>query len=48
MAGVQASVYGRSDCALDPELFMEVVDYKVKEHHQRIKLAESDIHPAFC
>ncbi|KAL9671777.1 hypothetical protein QQ045_009350 [Rhodiola kirilowii] len=48
MAGVQASVYGRSDCALDPELFMEVVDYKVKEHHQRIKLAEGDIHPAFC
>ncbi|KAM7266050.1 hypothetical protein ACFE04_003733 [Oxalis oulophora] len=39
MASVQAAVYGRPDCVLDPELFREVVDYKVVEHHQRIKLA---------
>ncbi|XP_065851619.1 uncharacterized protein [Euphorbia lathyris] len=39
MASVQAAVYGRPDCALDSQLFMEVVDYKVGEHHQRMKLA---------
>lgn len=39
MAGVQAAVYGRPDCVLDSEIFKEVVDYKVAEHHQRIKLA---------
>ncbi|XP_042407027.1 ATPase family AAA domain-containing protein 3-like [Zingiber officinale] len=39
MASVQAAVYGRPDCVLDPELFSEVVNYKVTEHHQRIKLA---------
>ncbi|XP_077244345.1 AAA-type ATPase family protein [Tasmannia lanceolata] len=39
MASVQAAVYGRSDCILNSELFMEIVDYKVAEHHQRIKLA---------
>ncbi|KNA20205.1 hypothetical protein SOVF_054530 [Spinacia oleracea] len=39
MASVQAAVYGRPDCALDSELFKEIVDYKVSEHHQRIKLA---------
>ncbi|GMN29533.1 hypothetical protein TIFTF001_002464 [Ficus carica] len=39
MAGVQAAVYGRPDCVLDSELFKEIVDYKVAEHHQRIKLA---------
>uniref|UniRef100_A0A0D9VK08 AAA+ ATPase domain-containing protein n=1 Tax=Leersia perrieri TaxID=77586 RepID=A0A0D9VK08_9ORYZ len=39
MASVQAAVYGRPDCVLDPQLLMEVVDYKVTEHHQRIKLA---------
>ncbi|KAJ1280641.1 hypothetical protein BS78_04G248200 [Paspalum vaginatum] len=39
VASVQAAVYGRPDCTLDPQLFSEVVDYKVTEHHQRIKLA---------
>ncbi|KAH7566397.1 hypothetical protein ACOSQ2_023163 [Xanthoceras sorbifolium] len=39
MASVQAAVYGRPDCVLDSQLFREVVDYKVAEHHQRIKLA---------
>ncbi|CAI9282545.1 unnamed protein product [Lactuca saligna] len=41
MASVQAAVYGRPDCDLDSELFMEVVDYKVGEHQQRIELANS-------
>ncbi|CAL5369223.1 unnamed protein product [Camellia sinensis] len=39
MASVQAAVYGRPDCILDSELFKEIVDYKVAEHQQRIKLA---------
>ncbi|KAK3224131.1 hypothetical protein Dsin_011156 [Dipteronia sinensis] len=39
MASVQAAVYGSPDCVLDSHLFREVVDYKVAEHHQRIKLA---------
>lgn len=39
MASVQAAVYGRPDCILDPQLFNEVVEYKVAEHHQRIKLS---------
>ncbi|KAI7990632.1 Pleiotropic drug resistance protein 1 [Camellia lanceoleosa] len=39
MANVQAAVYGRPDCVLDSELFKEIVDYKVAEHQQRIKLA---------
>jgi len=39
MASVQAAVYGRPDCTLDSQLFKEIVDYKVSEHHQRIKLA---------
>ncbi|KAL3651215.1 hypothetical protein CASFOL_004217 [Castilleja foliolosa] len=39
MASVQAAVYGSEDCALDPSLFREVVDYKVAEHEQRKKLA---------
>lgn len=39
VASVQAAVYGRPDCILDPQLFSEVVDYKVTEHHQRMKLA---------
>lgn len=38
MASVQAAVYGRPDCVLDSNLFMEIVDYKVQEHHQRMKL----------
>ncbi|XVF62044.1 hypothetical protein PTKIN_Ptkin08bG0185500 [Pterospermum kingtungense] len=39
VAGVQAAVYGSPDCVLDSRLFKEIVDYKVAEHHQRIKLA---------
>ncbi|KDP25119.1 hypothetical protein JCGZ_22654 [Jatropha curcas] len=39
MASVQAAVYGSQDCVLDPNLFREVVDYKVAEHQQRSKLA---------
>ncbi|PSS04546.1 ATPase family AAA domain-containing protein [Actinidia chinensis var. chinensis] len=39
MASVQAAVYGSENCLLDPNLFREVVDYKVAEHQQRIKLA---------
>jgi ATPase family AAA domain-containing protein 3A/B len=39
VASVQASVYGHPDCILDPQLFLEMVDYKVAEHHQHIKLA---------
>lgn len=42
MASVQAAVYGSKDCVLDSNLFREVVDYKVAEHQQRRKLAESD------
>ncbi|KAL6498110.1 hypothetical protein OROGR_028507 [Orobanche gracilis] len=38
MASVQAAVYGRPNCVLDSELFKEIVDYKVAEHHQRIIL----------
>ncbi|XP_058103968.1 uncharacterized protein LOC131247975 [Magnolia sinica] len=39
MASIQAAVYGSKDCELDPNLFREVVDYKVAEHQQRRKLA---------
>ncbi|KAL9264890.1 ATPase family AAA domain-containing protein [Drosera capensis] len=39
MASVQAAVYGRPDCVLDSELFTEIVDYKVDEHHRRQALA---------
>uniref|UniRef100_A0A2P2IQ18 Uncharacterized protein MANES_02G094700 n=2 Tax=Rhizophora mucronata TaxID=61149 RepID=A0A2P2IQ18_RHIMU len=46
MASVQAAVYGRPDCVLDSQLFREVVDYKVAEHHQRIKLAAGGCQPA--
>ncbi|KAG5241221.1 AAA-type ATPase family protein [Salix suchowensis] len=45
MASVQAAVYGRPDCVLDSQLFREVVDYKVVEHHQRLKLASEGGHP---
>ncbi|RZR71033.1 hypothetical protein BHM03_00002945 [Ensete ventricosum] len=44
MASVQAAVYGRPNCMLDSELFMEIVNYKVTEHHQRIKLATEAIY----
>ncbi|CAN7024310.1 unnamed protein product [Brassica rapa subsp. trilocularis] len=39
VAGVQAAVYGRPDCVLDAQLFEEIVDYKIQEHHQRARLA---------
>lgn len=42
MASVQAAVYGSEDCVLDPNLFREVVDYKVAEHQQRRKLAAAE------
>ncbi|XP_058183020.1 uncharacterized protein LOC131300961 [Rhododendron vialii] len=42
MASVQAAVYGSKDCVLDPNLFREVVDYKVAEHQQRMKLAGTE------
>ncbi|RDX98187.1 ATPase family AAA domain-containing protein 3, partial [Mucuna pruriens] len=42
MASVQAAVYGSENCVLDPNLFREVVDYKVAEHQQRRKLAATD------
>jgi len=47
VASVQAAVYARPDCVLDTQLFKEVVDYKVVEHHQRIKLATEGSLPAF-
>ncbi|XP_057976794.1 uncharacterized protein LOC131163947 [Malania oleifera] len=46
MAGVQAAVYGRPDCVLDSQLLREIVDYKVAEHNQRIKLAAESGQPA--
>ncbi|PWA48212.1 AAA-type ATPase family protein [Artemisia annua] len=46
IASVQAAVYGRPDCALDSQLFMEIVDYKVGEHKQRIELALAGSQPA--
>ncbi|EMS67189.1 ATPase family AAA domain-containing protein 3 [Triticum urartu] len=39
MASVQAAVYGSPDCILNPQLFREVVEYKIGEHQQRMKLA---------
>uniref|UniRef100_R7W784 ATPase family AAA domain-containing protein 3 n=1 Tax=Aegilops tauschii TaxID=37682 RepID=R7W784_AEGTA len=39
MASVQAAVYGSPDCILNPQLFSEVVEYKIAEHQQRMKLA---------
>ncbi|KAL8095570.1 hypothetical protein AgCh_036841 [Apium graveolens] len=39
MAGVQAAVYGSEKCVLDPNLFREVIDYKVVEHQQRKNMA---------
>lgn len=46
MASVQAAVYGRPDCVLDSELFMEIVDYKIAEHEQRLSLAAEGGIPA--
>ncbi|XP_031096456.1 ATPase family AAA domain-containing protein 3C-like [Ipomoea triloba] len=48
MASVQAAVYGSPDCVLHPQLFKEIVDYKVAEHQQRIQLAAEGGEPAFC
>ncbi|KAG7026788.1 ATPase family AAA domain-containing protein 3 [Cucurbita argyrosperma subsp. argyrosperma] len=45
LASVQAAVYGRPDCILDSMLFTDIVDYKVTEHHQRLKLAAEGCHP---
>ncbi|KAH0717228.1 hypothetical protein KY285_013259 [Solanum tuberosum] len=45
VASVQATVYGSPDCVLDSQLFKEIVDYKVAEHHQRIKLTAEGIEP---
>ncbi|XVE87310.1 hypothetical protein DITRI_Ditri18aG0107300 [Diplodiscus trichospermus] len=42
VASIQAAVYGRPDCVLDSQLFKEIVNYKVEEHHQRMKLASED------
>ncbi|KAK4758850.1 hypothetical protein SAY87_020151 [Trapa incisa] len=39
MASVQAAVYGSPNGVLDAQLFNEVVDYKIMEHKQRVKLA---------
>ncbi|KAF5194133.1 Atpase family aaa domain-containing protein [Thalictrum thalictroides] len=39
IASVQASVYGQSDCVLDSQLFMEIVDFKVQEHNKRKEIA---------
>ncbi|XP_072959622.1 uncharacterized protein [Typha angustifolia] len=39
MASIQAAVYGHPDCTLDSQLFREIVDYKIAEHYQRIKLS---------
>ncbi|XP_016471632.2 uncharacterized protein LOC107793735 isoform X2 [Nicotiana tabacum] len=47
MASVQATVYGSPDCVLDSQLFKEIVDYKVAEHHQRIKLAAEGMEPTY-
>ncbi|XP_042501456.1 ATPase family AAA domain-containing protein 3C-like [Macadamia integrifolia] len=43
MASVQAAVYGLPDCVLDSQLFNDIVDYKVAEHHQRMKLAAATV-----
>ncbi|CAE6155887.1 unnamed protein product [Arabidopsis arenosa] len=45
VAGVQAGVYGREDCVLDSQLFKEIVEYKVEEHHQRLRLASEGFQP---
>lgn len=47
VASVQATVYGSPDCVLDCQLFKEIVDYKVAEHHQRIKLAAEGVEPSY-
>lgn len=47
VASVQATVYGSPDCVLDSQLFKEIVDYKVAEHHQRIKLAAEGVEPSY-
>ena len=39
LASVQGAVYGSKRAELDADLFMEVINYKVKEHQQRHILA---------
>lgn len=39
MASVQGAVYGSKKAELDADLFKEVVNYKVAEHHQRRRIA---------
>lgn len=43
IASVQAAVYGRPDCVLDADLFMQIVDYKIDEHKKRIQLSNADV-----
>lgn len=43
IASVQAAVYGRPDCVLDADLFMQIVDYKIDEHKKRIQLLNADV-----
>ncbi|MCO5551099.1 hypothetical protein L7F22_004596 [Adiantum nelumboides] len=40
MASVQGAVYGSKKAELDADLFMEVIKYKVAEHHQRKRIAK--------
>lgn len=35
MASVQAAVYGTRDATLTPELFMQVLKFKIQEHQRR-------------
>ncbi|XP_078428538.1 uncharacterized protein LOC144700856 [Wolffia australiana] len=42
VAGVRSAVFASSDCVLDANLFMEMVDYKVAEHLRREELAGGD------
>lgn len=41
MASVQAAVYGSKQPILTPELFAQVLDFKVKEHQRRMQFTES-------
>lgn len=40
MVSMQGAAYGSQKSELTPELFREVLDYKVAEHVQRKKIAE--------
>lgn len=43
MASVQAAVYGSRQPILTPELFSQVLEFKVKEHERRSTFKDSDI-----